>query len=226
MRDGSSPPVITGSTMSTSNSGAYKIFEGDLDASTFEEYSSAERVAIDTETSGLSWATDRLHLLQLSTPSAGASLVRLSGHPAPRLTELIESRDTVKLFHFAPFDLRFATQLGVTQAQNIRCTKTASKLLEPKLNPKQHSLGALLFRKIGVEIPKGEARTSDWSAKLLSETQIRYAIDDVTHLERLYLCLERELEERSLVTLYRQICDYIPVDALLETSGVPDPLSY
>lgn len=208
------------------DSDTYKVLEGDIDIPTLEAYLSAGRIAVDTETSGLSWASDRLNLLQISAPSVGASLVRLSGGVAPLLRDLLESRDVVKIFHFAPFDLRFITQLGVAQTHNIRCTKTASKLLDPQLDPKQHSLGALLLRKLGIEIPKGEARTSDWSARTLSDSQIRYALDDVTHLERLYLQLEKELEERSLTELYRRICDYIPIDALLETSGVPDPLSY
>lgn len=203
-----------------------KIFEGDLDSSTLGNYLSAQHVSVDTETSGLSWATDRLHLVQLSSPSVGASLIRLSDGTAPLLTELIESPDIVKIFHFAPFDLRFVTQIGVRQAQNIRCTKTASKLLDPELDPKQHSLGALLARKLGVIIAKGSVRTSDWSARTLSEAQIRYAVDDVSHLLSLYLSLEKELDERSLSDLYRKICDYIPVDALLETSGIPDPLDY
>lgn len=209
-----------------SDSHTHQILEGDIDAPTFEAYLSAGRIAVDTETSGLSWAADRLNLIQLSAQSVGGSLVRLSAGAAPLLKDLLESRDVVKIFHFAPFDLRFITQLGVAQAQNIRCTKTASKLLDPQLDPKQHSLRALLLRKLGVEITKGEARTSDWSARSLSDSQIRYALDDVAHLERLHSKLEKELEERSLIELYRQICDYIPIDALLETSGVPNPLSY
>lgn len=223
-RIGSSPLVVTGILMGDSDT--YKVLEGDIDSSTLDAYLSAGRVAVDTETSGLSWASDRLNLLQISTPSVGASLVRLSGGAAPLLKNLLESRDVVKIFHFAPFDLRFLAQIGVSRTNNIRCTKTASKLLDPQLDPKQHSLGALLLRKLGVEIAKGEARTSDWSARSLSDSQIRYAIDDVVYLERLYLHLEKELEERSLTELYRRICDYIPVDALLETTGVPDPLSY
>lgn len=204
----------------------HHIFEGDIELSAADEFARAGLIAVDTETSGLSWRDDKLQLVQLHAPAVGTALVRISGQRAPNLANIIKSPDIVKVFHYAPFDLRFVSQIGAVEACNIRCTKSASKLVDPDIESKGHSLKELLRRKMGVPIPKGPVRTSDWSADSLSAEQIRYAISDVAHLVQLHSLLEYELSERSLTDLYWKVCAYIPVDALLETSGIPDPLSY
>ena len=87
----------------------------------------------------------------------------------------------MKVFHHAPFDLRFMNHASGYRAASVRCTKVASKLLDPQAPNQMHSLQTLAARYLGVHLAKGAVRTSDWSAALSAE-QVAYAADDVIHL--------------------------------------------
>lgn len=69
-------------------------------------------------------------------------------------------------------------------------------------------------------------RTSDWGAVELSDAQVVYATGDVAHLIDLHATLLTQLQTRGLSDLYYQVCEYLPVDAHLEVSGIPNPLVY
>ena len=69
-------------------------------------------VAVDTETMGLNPHRDRLCLVQLSAGDGHAHLVQLippalggHGYDCPNLSRLLADRATVKLMHFARFDV-------------------------------------------------------------------------------------------------------------------------
>lgn len=185
----------------------------------------AGRVAVDTETTGLDWRTDSLKLCQLFAHQVGAVLIRIDGD-APRLRSLLEDSSVAKVFHFAPFDLRFLETALSARTTTVVCTKAASKLLDPELPASAHSLGALLARHFGVELDKGPVRTSDWGASELTEAQTNYAVSDVANLLRLADAEVEALKRRGLEEVFAAICAYMPVSAHLEVIGVPDPLSY
>lgn len=198
---------------------------GDLPIGLAEQLCKAGRVAVDTETTGLDWRTDSLELCQLFATSVGAVLLRIEGD-APHLRSLLEDASVAKVFHFAPFDLRFLEAALGARTTSVICTKAASKLLNPELPASSHSLGALLARHFGVELDKGPVRTSDWGAKELTEAQTDYAVSDVASLLRLADVEVEDLRRQGLEDVFAAICAYMPVDAHLEVIGVPDPLSY
>lgn len=206
--------------------GAPEILTGDLDDTWMRRFLTAPRVAVDTETSGLDWSKDYLHLVQLSTPGVGTVLLRRDDLPMPRLGEVLSSPSTVKIFHFAPFDLRFLSQVHSGTVMNVRCTKAASKMLNPKALGSAHSLASLLRQHMGVSLDKGAVRVSDWGTANLSADQITYAVRDVLHLVGLYERLSGLVDQAELTDVYNAICRYLPVDAHLETSGFPNPLVY
>lgn len=186
----------------------------------------ADRVAVDTETTGLDWRSDVLQLCQFFTPELGPVLVRNKGGGGTNLLALLEDASVVKVFHHAPFDLRFLEATWGARTHSVFCTKAASKLLDPGLTPSEHSLSSLLKRHFGLGLDKGAVRVSDWGAPELSPDQMAYAAADVSSLLRLAdLELER-LRMRDLEIDFSAICDYMPVDAHLEVSGVPNPLTY
>lgn len=203
-----------------------QLVSGDLPPSIASALRSARKVAIDTETSGLDWATDSLHLCQVYTEETGPVLLRHVGHFPSQLASVLGDPEVTKVFHFAPFDLRFLEAGWGVRVVGIECTKTASKLLEPEASPSDHSLQSLLQRHLGVTIEKGPVRTSDWSAVTLTQEQIAYATADVTHLLALARTLHGRLEATDHADLFEQICAYMPVDAHLEVSGFPNPLIY
>ncbi|WME22616.1 hypothetical protein [Brachybacterium sp. GU-2] len=179
--------------------------------------------AVDTETSGLDWRTDRLEICQIFSPDCGPVIIRNTGRTPENLAMIIESPTVQKVLHFAPFDLRFLEFWWRIRAQSVRCTKTASRVLEPERPSAEYSLKPLLERRLGIRVGKGAVRTSDWGADELSAEQVEYAIDDVLHLLALHddLTSSMSSEQRDL---YEGICAYLPSDAHRELIGVPNPL--
>ena len=80
---------------------------------------------------------------------------------APRFKALLEDPKTLKIFHFARFDLAVLEKyLGVAVAP-IYCTKIASKLVRTYTD--RHGLKDLCAELAGVELSK-QQQSSDWGA--------------------------------------------------------------
>lgn len=203
-----------------------RVFAHDLPDDLCAELRGAERVAVDTETTGLDWRHDALKLLQLHAVAHGALLVRVAGRPAPNLRSLLEDALVTKVFHHAPFDLRFISATWGVRPKSVFCTKAASKLLDPQLPAGEHGLAPLLLRRLSVQLGKGPVRTSDWGAPVLSAAQMEYAAADVEFLLPLADSELAQLEAKGLIDDFRSICAYMPLDAHLAVSGVPNPLLY
>ena len=91
----------------------------------------------------------------------------------------------LKLFHAAKQDLE-ALQTNLQILPNrIFDTQIAAALLG---HPPQAGYGTLVAEILGVELEKAATRT-DWAKRPLSDTQLRYAHEDVVYLlELYYLC--------------------------------------
>lgn len=183
-------------------------------------------VAVDTETSGLDWRTSELQLCQLYSESTGAVLIRYVDSFPPQLARVMGSETALKVFHFAPFDLRFIASRWNIDVVHLACTKAASKLLDPRLPAAEHTLESISERYLRVHLSKGPVRTSDWGAVHLTEEQIAYAVADVEHLPALLRQIESRLRLDGKYEIWRSVCDYMPVDARLAVEGIPDPLLY
>ncbi|MGC8470500.1 MAG: ribonuclease D [Acetobacteraceae bacterium] len=184
-------------------------------------------VAVDTETMGLDPRRDRLCLVQLSAGDGNAHLVQLvpqrlggRGYDAPRLAGLMADPATVKLMHFARFDVAMLSHaLGVTVAP-VRCTKIAAKLTRTFTD--RHGLRDLLRELLGVEISK-QQQTSDWGAPELSAEQLAYAASDVLHLHALWARLEALLVREDRRALAEACFAFLPARARLDLLGYEDP---
>ena len=143
-----------------------------------------------------------------------------------RLAALLRDPAVEKVFHHAPFDLRFMVHAWGISPTAIRCTKVASKLLEPNAPNDAHSLQQLVFRHLGIALAKGPVRTSDWSAAQLTAEQLEYATGDVLHLLALLDALNKELKGAGLVGLYDACCTFLPARVILELGGYPDVFAY
>ncbi len=203
-----------------------QVLRGDLSEELFLELTRATLVAWDIETSGLDWRTDRIGTCQLRSATGTSVLVQLGGQVPDRLRALLSDPKVVKVFHHAPFDLRFMTTQWKAHAASVACTKVASKLLAPGAEPTEHSLKALLSTYLGVQVEKGAVRTSDWTARELSEEQLRYAAADVADLLRLYEVLTDRLGKYGLMPLYESCLTFLPARVELEVGGWPDVFAY
>ena len=208
------------------NAAIMLIFRGDLPSRLAEEFNRVPRVAWDVETTGLDWRRDRLGTCQLFAENVGVAIVAMESDRPHRLAALLEEPGIEKVFHHAPFDLRFMVRAWNSWPTSVRCTKVASRLLAPESPNKAHSLQELVYRHLGVSLKKGLVRTSDWSGAELTAEQIEYATRDVLYLLPLLDVLQESLNSRGMARLYESCCAFLPACAALEINGYSDVFAY
>lgn len=176
------------------------------------------RVAVDTETLGLSLVRDALCVVQLSAGDGTAHVVQMdrTSYECPNLKALLADDGVEKIFHFARFDVAMVHKwLGVTCAP-VFCTKIASRLCRTYTD--RHGLKDVAREIAGVEMNK-QQQSSDWGADELTEPQLQYAASDVLHLHAIADGLAAMLEREGRMELARACFDFLPVRAALDLSG-------
>lgn len=178
-------------------------------------------VAIDSETLGLRPHRDRLCVVQLSGGDGSAHLVQFDGkdYSAPRLKALLTDAKTLKIFHFARFDVAVLQQyLGVT-TNPVYCTKIVSKLVRTYTD--KHGLKDLAAELTGVEMSK-QQQSSDWAAEKLSDQQRHYAATDVLHLHAIKAKLDHMLDRDGRRAEAEACFAFLPTRARLDLGGFED----
>ncbi len=184
-------------------------------------------VAVDTETMGLNPHRDRLCLVQLSSGDGHAHLVQLIppsrggfGYDCPNLRRLMADAGTVKLMHFARFDVAVLQHyLNITVAP-VKCTKIAARLVRTFTD--RHGLKDLCKELLGVELSK-QQQSSDWGALDLTSEQLAYAASDVLHLHALWAKLEALLIREQRLSLALDCYAFLPARARLDLLGYEQP---
>lgn len=184
-------------------------------------------VAVDTETMGLNPHRDRLCLVQLSAGDGTAHMVQIRpeslggfGYACPNLARLLADPGTLKLMHFARFDVAVLQHaLGITVAP-VRCTKIAAKLVRTFTD--RHGLRDLCKELLGIELNK-QQQSSDWGAPELTPEQLAYAASDVLHLHALWARLEALLIRENRLALAESCFTFLPTRARLDLLGYDDP---
>jgi len=203
-----------------------RVLSGDLPGDLVDAFALSGRVAWDIETTGLDWRREKIGTCQLFSETVGAVVVSVGEDRPSALATLIEDSTVEKVFHHAPFDLRFMVSAWQASPTAIRDTKVASKILDPAAPNETHSLQQLVGRYLGVSLPKGAVRVSDWSASELTDEQVRYAAGDVVHLLRLLDAMEEALRACGRAELYDSCCAFLPARVTLELGDFPDVFAY
>jgi ribonuclease D len=203
-----------------------RVLRGDLPGDLADAFARSRRIAWDIETTGLDWRQERIGTCQLFSQTVGVAVVSVGQDRPAALASLLEDSTVEKIFHHAPFDLRFMVSAWQVSPATVRCTKVASKILEPTAPNETHSLQRLVGRYLGVSLPKGAVRVSNWSAAELTDEQIRYATGDVVHLPRLLDAMESALRDGGHEDLYDACCTFLPARVMLELGGYPDVFAY
>ncbi|HEY0300474.1 MAG TPA: hypothetical protein VGC36_04035 [Rhizomicrobium sp.] len=191
-----------------------KLHKGDLPAG----LDLGPLVAIDSETLGLNPQRDRLCLVQLSAGDDVCHAVQFApgDYAAPNLKALLADPKSLKLFHYARFDVAmFRKYLGVVTAP-IYCTKIASKLVRTYTD--KHGLKDLVKELLGVDLSK-EQQSSDWGQPTLSEKQLAYAANDVAYLHKLREVLDTMLAREHRTELAQACFGFLPTRAELDLAG-------
>jgi ribonuclease D len=201
----------------------FEICDRDLSPDLLEQHWSSDAIAVDTETMGLLPQRDRLCLVQLCDTNHQITVIRIAQGQtdAPNLKRLLEAKHSVKVFHFARFDLATLRYHLNIEVEPIFCTKIASKLA--RTYSPRHGLKDLVFELEQVELDKA-AQSSDWgNAVNLSPEQLRYACGDVRYLlalrSKLIAMLEREQRWELAQQCFACLPTLVTLD-LLQYQGV------
>lgn len=181
----------------------------------------SDSVAIDTETLGLKPFRDRLCVVQLSPGDGTADIVQIEKgqSSAPNIEKLLADANVVKLFHFGRFDIAVLQHAFGVLAQNVYCTKIASKLTRTYTD--RHGLKNLTQELIGIDISKAQ-QSSDWGAPTLSKDQLAYAASDVLYLHKLKAALDLRLAREERTELAQACFDFLPQRCMLDLKGWED----
>ncbi len=147
-------------------------------------------LALDTEFMREKTYYAQLCLLQISDGEIAASVDPLALQDLSPLLDIIYDENIVKVFHSGRQDLELFHQLWERLPQPLFDTQPAAELAGLG---NQIGYANLVHTLLDHQLEKGHTRT-DWSKRPLHANQLRYALDDVIYLARIYLKLQESLE--------------------------------
>ena len=181
----------------------------------------ADAIAVDCEAAGYHRYSDRLCLVQLSTPQQTFVLDPLAVDLTPTLKAL-ESPQRRVLMHGAAYDLRLLRRDLDIGVANLVDTQVAAGLLgEPAVG-----LQALLERHLGIRVSK-KFQKADWARRPLSAEMVEYAAGDTRYLHRLADVLGERLREVSRTSWAEEECAWLVRNAASPDTPAPpvDPVT-
>ena len=159
-----------------------------------QELAAKEFVAVDTEFMRETTYWPKLCLIQAAAPGVEAVIDPL----APRLElkpflDLMANAAVLKVFHAARQDLEIFQKLGAALPHPVFDTQIAAMAAG---YGDTVAYDALVQQVLKRRLDKS-SRFTDWSRRPLSESQLAYALADVTHLRDLFPRLKQSLEQRD-----------------------------
>ena len=151
-----------------------------------------ERVAIDTESNAFHAYRPRVCLVQIAASGRDWALDTLAVPELGPLREILLDPGIEKIFHAAEGDLLNLRRDFDVGAVNVFDTMLAARLL----GYQRFGLADLLQQHLNVTLDKRFQR-HNWGARPIPVPALRYAAEDVRHLEALRDLLGRELAARG-----------------------------
>ena len=150
-------------------------------------------VALDTEFVWERTYYPALGLIQIALAEEVALIDPIALEDLSPLGEVLAAPGVVKVLHDAAQDLQILARATGRRPVNVFDTQRAAGLVGYSGTS---SLQDLVDAVVGVRLDKGETR-SNWLARPLSESQCRYAADDVRYSLAIYHALADEAERRG-----------------------------
>jgi ribonuclease D len=159
-----------------------------------QELAAKDFAAVDTEFMRETTYWPKLCLIQAAAPGVEAVIDPLaSGLDLQPLLELMADASVLKVFHAARQDLEIFQNLGEALPHPVFDTQIAAMAAG---YGDTVAYDALVQQVLKRRLDKS-SRFTDWSRRPLSESQLAYALADVTHLRDLYPRLRQSLEQRD-----------------------------
>ncbi|MFM8377517.1 MAG: ribonuclease D [Phenylobacterium sp.] len=147
-------------------------------------------VAVDTEFMRETTYWPKLCLIQAATPDAEAVIDPLAeGIDLAPFLEILRDASITKVFHAARQDVEIFNNLKAMPA-SLFDTQVAAMAAG---YGEQIAYDALVRNMLKIELDKS-SRFTDWARRPLTDSQLTYALADVTHLAALYPRLRARLE--------------------------------
>ncbi|MGB7838187.1 MAG: hypothetical protein WBL40_08765, partial [Terrimicrobiaceae bacterium] len=157
-----------------------------IDVETAAELKSGKKISRDA----LDPHKAELRILSAATPSGNIIVHDCRTGPLPDYLRAAIATNPL-IAHGAAFDMAVLEANGIQTSRTVFCTLTASRLLTAGLRD-TNDLGAVVKRHLDIDLPK-ELGASDWGGMVLTDQQLAYCRNDVTHLHRLKDALEARL---------------------------------
>ena len=180
---------------------------------------SAKSVAIDAESLGLNYkGRDKLCLLQICSGDDEVYIIQFDRdkYHAPNLVKLLSNKNTLKIAHYARFEIGIVKHYLKIDLQNIYCTKIASKLCRTYTD--KHGLYDITKELLGVTLNKAQ-QSSDWGLQKLSEEQKQYAASDVIHLHQIKEKLDQMLVREGRLEMAKKCFAFLETRVELDLGG-------
>jgi len=180
---------------------------------------SAKSVAIDAESLGLNYkGRDKLCLLQICSGDDEVYIIQFDRdkYHAPNLVKLLSNKNTLKIAHYARFEIGIIKHYLKIDLQNIYCTKIASKLCRTYTD--KHGLYDITKELLGVTLNKAQ-QSSDWGLQKLSEEQKQYAASDVIHLHQIKEKLDQMLVREGRLEMAKKCFAFLETRVELDLGG-------
>lgn len=139
-------------------------------------------LAVDTEFEREKTYYPEICLLQVATRDLAAVIDPIAISDLGPILDLIYDPGIIKVFHSARQDLEIFYNMKGSVPAPLFDTQVAAPLLG---HPEQAGYATLVKAFEGVELSKSHTRT-DWKRRPLKPGQLRYAVDDVIYLARIY----------------------------------------
>ena len=157
-------------------------------------------------------------MVQISAGDGNAHLIQFDdkNYNAPNLRKILSNNKVLKIFHFGRFDIAALNHYLKIDVRNVYCTKIASKLVRTYTDA--HGLKSLCDELLSVEISKKQ-QTSDWGSEEISQSQIKYAAQDVLYLHQLKEKLDEMIKREGREEIFESCLQFLPTRAKLDLIG-------
>lgn len=195
-----------------------KLHEEDLPA----EIYLGDKIAVDSEFTGLDLNRDRLCLIQLSSGKNDAHIIKLNknNYNSPNLKKILNDQKVKKIFHYARADYAFIKKYLGVEIENIECTKIMSKIGRGYSD--KHGLKDLIKEFIGIDISK-QLQSSDFGGDL-SDKQLSYCANDVLYLNKIYDSLTKILKRENRLDLYNESKTFLKTRVNLDLASFKEDI--